>query len=264
MKYCIDYHKTLKNAKKADEFTINYTKKNDVLIDFLEKFKDKRVNLAISDSLTYPELKLLKTIRDAYPNLYLRFEVYDSDRIEDIVECGVPFFFGNRVNNWDEFLGLIDLGVTDIYIIEELCFELDKVAPIAHEAGVQIRVYPNIAQSRWRDTPDIKKFWIRPEDIDSYEEFIDVCEFFGAEQQIMTFLKIYKEDKRWFGLLSELIIGLKSDLDSRFIIPRFAEKRIKCGKECLKGGKCQMCERVISLSKTLKNADLIVEIEKDI
>ena len=119
MKYCIDYHKGFRKAEKADEFTIIYNKKNDALIDFLEKFKDKRVNLTISDSLTYPELKLLKTIRDAYPNLYLKFEVYDSDRIEDIVECGVPFFFGNRVNNWDEFLGLIDLGVTDIYIIED-------------------------------------------------------------------------------------------------------------------------------------------------
>lgn len=262
MKYCIDYHKSFKNADKADEFTIKYTRKNDALIDFLEKFKTKRINLVIEE-VSYSELKLLKTIRDSYPNLFLKIETYNSKTIEDIVECGVPFFFGNRVNNWDEFLGLVDLGVTDIYIVEDLCFELDKVAEIAHKENIQLRVYPNVAQSRWADTSEIKKFWIRPEDIIIYEPYIDVCEFFGAEHQTSILLKIYKEDKKWYGLLNEIIIGLKSNLDSRFIAPRFAEKRISCGKSCLKGGKCQICERIVSLSNTLKDANLMVEIEKD-
>lgn len=263
MKYCIDYHRGFKNADKADEFTITYTKKNDVLIDFLEKFKEKRINLFIKEEISYAELKLLKTIRNAYPNLFLKFESYNPENIEDIVESGVPFFFGNRVNNWDEFLGLIDLGVTDMYIVEDLCFELNKITPIAHDAEVQLRTYPNIAQSRWRDTSEIKKFWIRPEDISMYESYLDVLEFFGSESQVSVLLKIYKEDKKWFGPLNEIIIGIHSDLDSRFITPRFAEKRIRCGKECLKGGKCQMCERIVSLSKTLKSADLMVEVEKD-
>lgn len=263
MKYCINYHRNFKNADKADEFTITYNKKNDVLIDFLENFKDKRVNLTIDERLNYGELKLLKTISDTYSNLVLRFENYDSDAIEDIVDCGVPFFFGNRVNNWDEFLGLVELAVTDIYIVEELCFELDKVSAIAHNEDIKIRIYPNVAQSAWKDTPAVKKFWVRPEDISLYEEYVDVCEFFGAEQQTSVLLKIYKDDKKWFGALNEIIIGLKEEFDSRFIIPKFAERRIKCGKNCMKGGNCRMCERVLSLSKTLKAADLIVAYDKE-
>ena len=46
--------------------------------------------------------------------------------------------------------------------------------------------------------------------------------------------------------------------DSRYIIPRFAETRIKCGKKCLKGGKCQICERIMQLANSLKKANLIV------
>lgn len=264
MKYCIDYFRSFKGIDKVDELTIKYNKKNDALIDFLEKFKDKRVNLTIEEKLTYSELKLLKTISDGYPTLFLRFENYNNDIIDDIVECGIPFFFGNRVDNWDEFLGLIDLGVTDIYVIENLCFELDKVATIAHQEDVQLRTYPNVAQSSWKFSPDIKKFWIRPEDIEAYEPYIDVCEFFGSEQHMTTLLKIYKEDKKWFGDLKEIIIGLNQSLDSRFVVPRFAEKRIRCGKECLKGGKCQLCDRVVSLSKTLKDANLMIDIDKDI
>lgn len=158
MQYCIDYYKNSRAKEKADEFTIKYTKKNDVLIDFLEENKQKRINLTIEENLTDRELKLLKNICNVYPNLVLRFEDYDYNYIENITESGVPFFFGNKVNNWDEFLGLIELGVTDIYIVEDLCFELDKVSKIAHEENVRIRIYPNVAQSSWKDTPDIKKF----------------------------------------------------------------------------------------------------------
>lgn len=263
MKYCINYHRNFKNADKADEFTITYNKKNDDLIDFLEKFKDKRINLTIEELLSYSELKLLKTIRDGYPNLFLRIENYNDDILEDLTECGIPFFFGNRINNWDEFLGLVELGVTDIYVVEDLCFELDKIAAIAHEENIYLRAFPNVAQSSWKHMHDIKKFWIRPEDIQLYEEYIDVCEFFGAENHISILLKIYKEDKKWFGDLSEIIIGLNTPIDSRFIVPRFAESRIKCNKNCLKGGKCRMCERVISLSKTLKDANIMIDIKED-
>lgn len=264
MRYCIDYHPSFKNIDIADELTVKYNKRNDALIDFLEKFKDKRINLTIEESLTYSELQLLKTISDKYTNLILRFESYDNNSMEDIVECGVPFFFGNRVNNWDEFLGFVELGVTDIYIVEDLCFELDKISIIAHNEGIQLRTYPNVAQSSWKYAPDIKKFWIRPEDMITYEKYIDVCEFFGSEQHMSTLLKIYKKDKKWFGDLQEIIIGLNQPLDSRFVIPRFAERRVGCGKECLKGGKCQLCDRVVSLSKTLKNANLMVEIDKKV
>ena len=50
MKYCINYHRNFKNPERADEFTINYTKKNDALIDFLENFKDKILSRTSSNS----------------------------------------------------------------------------------------------------------------------------------------------------------------------------------------------------------------------
>lgn len=259
MKYCVDYYRHSKANDKADEFTINYTKKNDVLIDFLKENSQKRINLTIEEKLTDGELKILKTIHDAYPNLVLRFEFYDYDYVENIVECGIPFFYANRVNSWDEFLGLVELAVTDIYIVEEFAFELEKISEIAHAAGIRIRIYPNVAQSSWKDTPDIKKFWVRPEDIDFYSQYVDVCEFFGEPEQMVVLIKIYKEDKQWYGLLNEIIIGLKTPLDSRFTHRQFSERRVRCGKDCLKGSKCDLCNRIVDLSYTLKEAHLIVK-----
>ena len=240
MQYCVNFYKHIKKLDIADEFTITYSNRNDVLIDFLEEFKDKRVNLTIEKQLTDSELKLLKTISDSYPNLFLRFEFYNYDYTENICESGVPYFFARHANNWDEFLGLIDLGVSDIYVVEDLGFELESVAKVAHENNVRIRVYPNVAQSQWKDTPDFKKFWIRPEDIHLYDGIVDVC-----------------------GALKDLIIGLHTTIDNRLInFEFFGEGRINCGKKCLKGNACRRCDRVVELAKTLEKVNLTIEERK--
>lgn len=263
MKYCVDYFNRISGFEKADEYTIKYSKKNDILIDFLEKNKTTRVNLTIEERLSEADLKLLKPIYDAFPNLHLRFESYDAEAFDMIKECGIPYFFGNRVDNWDELVGFINLGVSDIYIVEDLCFDLERVTAAAHKENIQLRTYANVAQSSWKETPEIKKFWIRPEDIPVYEQYIDVLEFFGTPQQVTVLLKVYRDDKKWFGQLKEIIFGLKSDLDSRFIVPRFAEQRVSCRKNCIKGGKCQICDRVVDLSHSLKEANLIVTQKKN-
>ena len=162
-------------------------------------------------------------------------------------------------NTKDELLGYIQLGVSDVYIGDNLGFELDKVAEIAHQNNVQIRVFPNVAQSSWKETPGLKKFFIRPEDVTFYSDYVDVFEFWGTnlkKQEI--FYKIYSKQE-WFGSLNEIIYELNEELDSRYIIPRFAEKRIRCKKECLKGGKCQICDRIKELSHTLEEAHIIVD-----
>lgn len=258
MKYCVDYFNHIQGLNNADEYTIKYNKQNDALITFLQKNQNKTINLAIEEKLNDADYQTLKVIYNTFSNFKLRFEQYNTDEIEDIVECGIPFFFANRVNNWDLYLGLISLGVTDIYIVEDMCFDLERVSAIAKKEDIQLRTYANVAQSAWADSDGIKKFWIRPEDIEIYEKYIDVVEFFGNPQQCGVLLNIYKNNKRWFGPLEEIIIGLKHPIDSKYIVPEFAEKRVSCQKQCLKGGKCRICDRVVELSKVLEEAQLII------
>lgn len=258
MKYCVDYFNHTKGLENADEYTIKYNKQNDALITFLQKNQNKTINLKIEERLDDIDYQTLKVIYNTFSNFKLRFELYNPDDIENIIECGIPFFFANRVNSWDLFLGLIDLGVTDIYIVEDMCFDLERVSEVAHRENVKLRTYANVAQSTWADSDGIKKFWIRPEDIQIYEQYIDVLEFFGNPQQCGVLLNIYKINKQWYGPLEEIIIGLNNPIDSRYIVPEFAEKRVSCQKQCLKGGKCKICNRVVELSKVLKEAQLTI------
>ena len=155
-------------------------------------------------------------------------------------------------------IGLLEYGVSDVYIVENLCFELDKVAEVAKKYNAQVRVFPNVAQSKFTDTSALKKFFIRPEDLDAYNEYINVIEFYNVDNKIDTYYEIYAIDKKWFGKLNEIILDFNSDIDNRYIIPRFVEKRIKCGKKCLKDGYCQRCDNIEQLSFTLEESELIV------
>ncbi len=272
MKYCINYSNKSHIIDKVDEILIRYDKNKilELFTQFIPAHLNQRiiVQLIEEDNIDTIVNNLKKIISIYNENKDIKFDIqlpfYNQKFIEELKDTNLKYFFKAAANSWDKFTGLISQNVSDIYITDELAFELDKVAEIAHKNNIKVRIYPNVAQSRWDKLSDILKFFIRPEDIEMYEPYIDVCEFYGDKaQQIDTYYKIYQEDKKWFGDLQEIIIGLDSKIDSRYIIPRFAEKRIKCGKDCLKGGKCEMCKRILDLSEQLENAHLIVQIDKE-
>lgn len=272
MKYCINYSNKSHIIDKVDEILIRYDKNKilELFTQFIPAHLNQRVivQLIEEDNIDTIVNNLKKIISIYNENKDIKFDIqlpfYNQKFIEELKDTNLKYFFRAAANSWDKFTSLISQNVSDIYITDELAFELDKVAEIAHKNNIKVRIYPNVAQSRWDKLSDILKFFIRPEDIEMYEPYVDVCEFYGDKaQQIDTYYKIYQEDKKWFGDLQEIIIGLDSKIDSRYIIPRFAEKRIKCGKDCLKGGKCEMCKRILDLSEQLENAHLIVQIDKE-
>lgn len=267
MKYSFKYdpHDSL-IAAAADELEIKYNRKDATLLEFLEKYKEKRINIYINyEDILEKDLLLFKELKDKY-NIVIETDL-DLAIAQRLKDAEIPFFFSEYIVGWDELNGILDLGVTDVYIVEELCFELDKVAEIVHQKGARVRVFPNVAQSSWKGTAALKKFFIRPEDVDAYEPYIDTFEFWDGNHEHkknmdIVLHKVYAIDKKWFGKLNEIIYGLDCDIDSRFTIPRFAEMRIKCNKRCIKGGSCNICDNIYDLSKTLEKAEIMVKIDK--
>ena len=266
MKYCIDLQKT-SILDDVDEITIDYDRKNLNIIKYIQERPQKRFILNILDlaeSLEYKDIEKLNAIYEENSdiNFAIKLPMYYEMLDELLPTLKVPFFFQKVVTNWEDFLGYISLGVSDIYIGEDLGFELDKVSKIAKEHNIQIRTFPNIVQTQWKYTSSLKSFFIRPEDVELYEQYIDVLEFWGDRHKQPTFYKIYAIDKKWYGDLQEIITGFSAKLDSKFTIPRFSEKRVRCGRSCLKGGICQLCDRIEELSKTLEKADIVVDYKK--
>lgn len=269
MRYNINYipdpNQNFKYLNEVDEITIRYNYKDTSLLDFLLLHKEQRVNIYITDAekfLSNDSIELFVHIKEKYPklNFVLFFSESEKDLLEEVQKKGLKYFFTNYVNNWDNLHHIASLKPTDVYVVEALCFELEAVSKFLHSHGIDVRCFANVAQSSAESTPALKHFFIRPEDVDFYEPYIDCIDFFGhdlKDHQINTYYKIYKYDKEWYGQLKEIIIGLKSDIDSRFIIPAFPKHRLNCGKRCLKGRRCRICETIEETAATLEKKGVI-------
>lgn len=275
MKFCVDYRKNFKYLNEVDELTIYFRREDTSILDFLLLHKNQRVNIFIDNEEDFIKnncIKLFNAIIIEHPeiNFALKLKDYRNEKVKEIVnmirEQNVQyrFFFETFIRDWDTLYEYIDLHPSDIYIVENLGLEIATIAKILHSKNIQIRVFPNVAQSTWKKTPALKKFFIRPEDVYFYEEYVDVMEFLGKEETISTYYKIYAIDKRWFGKLNEVILDFNdNEIDSRYILPQFAERRINCGKRCYKGRPCQVCEAIENLATILESHNLIIKSLKD-
>lgn len=261
MKYCITYDSSNANCKylnEVDEILINYNRKDLTLLDFMLEHQEQRIIIMITwegDFLDNNCIEIFKHIHESYPELNFAFcfwNIPDNEKLLKVVQDSeLPFFFGNFVKDWDTLHYFKKFNPTDMYVTESLGFEIQKVAAVLAPAGIKVRCFPNVAQSAAEMECGLKTFFIRPEDVEKYSEYVDVLEFFGDSVHMDTYYKIYTKDKKWFGKLKEIIAGLKSDIDSRHIPEQFADSRMNCGKRCLKGSGCKLCESVEALSATL-------------
>lgn len=271
MKYCVDYRQNFKYLNDVDEITINFRRTDTTLVDFLLLHKNKRINIYVNDEEDFINnkcIKLFDAIATDHPeiNFALKFRDYKVGKVKEAIEIikgsviKHKYFFEAFIRDWDTLLGYIELQPSDIYIVENLGFEIEAVATLLHIAEIQVRCFPNVGQSAWKGTPALKKFFIRPEDVHYYEPYIDVLEFFGKENSIETYYKIYAIDKKWFGKLNEIIIDFNDEeIDSRFILPEFALRRMNCGKRCLKGRPCRVCKAIKELAEVLESHNLMIK-----
>ena len=85
---------------------------------------------------------------------------------------------------------------------------------------------------------------------------------FSEDNQVKedTLYKIYAIDQRWDGDLSELISGLNTEIDERYLIKdrnlNFSAMRKNCKQKCLRstnGKSCHSCDYLQQLSSLLSN-----------
>jgi hypothetical protein len=176
-----------------------------------------------------------------------------------IKELGYDVFFYNLCSNWTMLEVMKNLGVSDIYLVEDICFELEAAAALLHEAGIRIRVFPNICQTcvNEDDISSLKTFFIRPEDIKLYAKYVDTFEFFGEKDKINTLYKIYAKKEAWPDDLSILITNFKDEVPNQCLSQLFGERRIKCGKKCFKGKSCRVCDALVDMAKIMKENNLV-------
>ena len=254
MKYSITYAKNFRYLQDVYEIQLYWSTKDDIVDFVLEKFEQRQRIIIDFTQNTVVDLrkampKLLE-MRKKHSNFAIKINIEEHKVFTSLLkEKKIPFFFSSFCNNWDSLYAYGMLGVSDVYITEELCFNLKDVKAFCEPLRIKIRVFPNIAQVSGKGTsdsiPDIKKFFIRPEDIEEYEPYVDICELWGNHKNLNPLYEIYKGGQ-WLGNISDIITAFEDEIPNTGIAPLFATMRINCKKKCYKG-KCDICSSIAEL-----------------
>lgn len=201
------------------------------------------------------DIELLIAIYEKY-KYNIAIILPDQWHVNRLTEVGIPFYFSTPVLTWDQLNNYLEAGVSDVIISGELGFDLSRIRFLTNQKNVQIRSYVNIAQSSaWINGVGFKDFFIRPEDIDIYSEYIDIIEFYDSVDKQNVLYEIYFKDKEWNGKLREIIQGLKSDINNYYILgSEFGRRRTQCQKKCIKGENCKLCDKLMELADTLEKS----------
>lgn len=262
MKYNLAFDKKNMEIENLDEVTIFL---NSNIREFVRGRRFKRINLevaAMNQDLLYIIYDYYEELKEHTENgVYLKFMISPNlEMLTKVKEKKIPFFLNAPVTNWESLsLYLNTLGVSDIYVGEDLGFDIQNVKTVAAIRNVQVRFYPYISHFDM----GIKTFFVRPEDISYYEDYIDVLDFTNLPiNKQSIYYEIYK-DKKWYGNLKEIFPALNIDLDSRCVVPLFGKKRVSCQRKCLKGQKCNLCNTIVNLSETLKENNIIIKYKEE-
>ena len=269
MKYALTYHRSTFEKGLFDEVIIKYDKDNANVISFAqEEAKDVRLVLNMRDyDWDYDDdeknaLPTIQMLASVHNNIAVMLNIGQAEFAQELMKLSIPFFYDKIAETWDELVSLAYAGVSDIYIGSELGFEMKDVAAVCHAKDIKVRIYPNVAQTSapFKNTSNITSFFVRPEDLQMYEKYVDIIQFFGPLDRQRVLHQIYTKGV-WLGSLSDIIIGLNEDIRSAAVAPRFAEARVSCKKKCNQG-KCHICNNILSFAKTLEDNGLILNQEK--
>lgn len=266
MKYAITFAKTFRYFDLIDEVIITPYKGDVEIIEYVEKtFKpEQRVILDLTEleeskiSSFKDMVTILRKLKEINPLITAKISItFPKEDIDELKDAEIPFIFMEYAENFEMFYVQKELGASDIYVTGALGFYLDKLQPFRDK--VKLRVFPNIAQSTRGTTkllPQLIKFYIRPEDIELYQDYIDVLEIFPCKDRTTVIYEIYKR-QQWLGKLSDIIMDLDNDIDNDVISPYFALHRIKCHQDCLLD-RCTLCQQIYSLGKKFEEAEIVL------
>lgn len=266
---CINYcAPDMDYIDEAPQIKITYRAADPTLERFIEVHKDQTIYIDIGELDLFTDLDSLKRFQalKQYTNWILQvpvelitdknLQVVDNIKWNALKDCCNKYMFTNKVGNWEVLQYLITLKPCEIYITNILGFYMAKLARVCGDIG--IRVIANIAQSAWDGIQPLRKFFIRPEDLDAYKDYVSGIEFEGDSVIQEVLYKAYSRGY-WYGPVNEIIIGFDDDVDSRQLPREFGEWRANCEKRCITGGHCNLCKAMRAFAERMDKTDTLIK-----
>lgn len=265
MRFAADYLFKDTVCDTADEFNIRYSnKKNsyEKLIEFVEEYPDKRINVECYDKRDIEQMRTLSKLSDG--RVYVRLSKDTLSLVGDVKEVGVPFFFSYDYSASSKCMldSLLSVGVSDVYISDDLWYSLKETSDACHAVGTSVRVVLNrIPMTTPGCGKDVRSIIIRPEDVPSIEGLVDTAEFFiedfMSERGALSVLKsAYLDKHSWYGDLMEINKDLSIKFECPILPSGLFKSKIMCGRSCSFGSGCTRCKQMYEVGDVLKESVL--------
>lgn len=119
-------------------------------------------------------------MNNLHSNIYIRVAPQQNLLLNFCQEKKVKFFldYDYNINNFCRLKNAIDQGVSDVYIMEDLCYHLPRVKELCDKNNVKIRCILNLIPSftLGREEDPTSTFYV-PENLDVLKTFYNVFEF---------------------------------------------------------------------------------------
>ena len=171
-------------------------------------------------------------------------------------ENDIRFYFKHYITSYDELNTVIALGAEYALVGAPLFFEMKNLKRF----NIKIRAIPNLAYfDGYIRENGVLGTWIRPEDLELYDKYVDTIEFFAETANKEELLaQIYLEKKEWLGAMSNIIhnFGNVNAFNNMFD-EDVAKRRLNCGQRCQRTGTCHSCYWALNLAdpEKLKHYD---------
>ena len=244
MKYCLKNRQESLYLKKADEIKVDFRVRRSIP-DLIENYPEATIIL-----MCYPGEEINWLDCDKWKILSRDKFIMCVSTFEDMQACkdnGFQFYFGYPIKTFYELRALKEMGVCYVRLAEPLFFQMDEVKKFS----IPVRAIPNVCYSDGFYREDgVCGMWIRPEDLDTYEPYVDVLEFEDADdnEKEQALFRIYSEQKNWPGDMGMLFTNFNHMGVNRLILPDVAQKRLNCGQRCQASGACKICYRAVDLA----------------
>lgn len=245
---------------QVQEYNINFRSEDsslDDLIDFISYDFVHRVNLCFIGKINPKIVSTANKVKDC---IYVRVMPEQCFQVTELRDNDVRFFYDSTMSPscYSELAEYIHMGVSDVYIVDDLTYNLEDVKKLCHSHNVHLRTILNrMPMTTLNKGKDVKSTIYRPQDIELLKQYYDVFEFdCGEPYNWNIFNVVYKAffiNQNWYGNLAEINPDIQFVFHNEQVLPHYTAYKTKCQRVCDQrvNNPCKKCEQFINIGNTL-------------
>lgn len=254
---------------ELDEINLNYSSKNkqEDLIKFCSELKDKRINIFFNgadiEDIFKNNLSMILSLKSVLKdNFYIRLSFNQLYHRKYLEEYDIKYFCEYYIDSYIKLRYFLDnTNVSDIYISDDLCYNLKEIKEICESRDISIRMILNKIPSTFIYAGELYDAPIfRPQDFDILDKYIDTAEFDCWKGNKYLWNKYIVLYRRWFNKKewNEDLRYLNDDISFEFNNDKvplgYSSFRSTCMHRCMmrNNSPCSKCNRFLQQMQWFK------------